>query len=130
MTRAQLTALAERVMALTGHCRLHDGRIEFALHGQKGRLRFDPDLRGLVARNDCPHYTLSLDDARSLIPPAPDHWPQVVMTGTNPNNPSKERERVEIWVKGKRKPVRSNAATPALALTAAALLARAAECEE
>lgn len=65
-----------------------------------------------------------LDAAMMLRPDGDGHWPQIIATGTNPNNPTRQRERIEIWSKGNAKPVRANAATLALALTAASLRAR------
>lgn len=70
-----------------------------------------------------PRYTASIDAAMTLVPSGEGHWPQLIYAGTNPNNPAKQRERVEIWVKGRPKPFRANAATPALAICAASIRA-------
>ena len=43
------------------------------------------------------------------------HWPQYTWISTNPNNPV-QKERVEIWTKGCRKPFRGEGPTPAEAL--------------
>lgn len=59
-----------------------------------------------------------------LVPNGEGHWPQVIQTGINPNNPIAKRCRAEIWAKGSGKPYRGAAATPALALACAAIRAR------
>lgn len=64
-----------------------------------------------------------LSAAMMLMPDCSGNWPQLIYAGTNPNNPAKQRERVEIWTKGCTKPIRGHAATYPLALTAACLRA-------
>lgn len=128
-----LLALAERVEAIEGDGVAAMAEAWFAINGPEPANGYNP--RGYPAF--CPKWEsyisargrfmnfldqkAFLDAAMTLVPNARGHWPQVIMTTTNPNNPIKQRERVEIWVKGKGKPVRSNAATLALAITAAAL---------
>lgn len=127
MTRAQLTALAERVMGLTGPCIATDHEIAQA-------VRDLPAFRPRYTLNGPPAYTASLDAAMSLVPEGwfvdlrfrpqslIDQHPAYLRMGEAAfTHPTKVENH--IWR-------RVQATTPALALTAAALLARAAECEE
>lgn len=65
-----------------------------------------------------------LDAAAMFVPERDGHWPQVYTISTNPNNPSSQKERVEIWMKNGRRPFRGHATTPYFALLAAAMKAR------
>lgn len=65
-----------------------------------------------------------LDAAAMFVPEGEGHWPQVSTISTNPNNPSQQKERVEIWMKNGGKPFRGHATTPYFALLAAAMKAR------
>lgn len=95
--------------------RLFDGRIEFALHGEKGRLYSDVQMRGLVARNDCPHFTASIDAALTLVPKG---WSWLI-------RPSDFQDNwiAEVW-RGDDDGRGSRATTPALAICIAALRAK------
>lgn len=68
--------------------------------------------------------TASIDAALTLVPDGTGHDPFWMLKASNPNNPS--GCRAEIWAKDVSRPFRGKAATPALALCAAALRARAA----
>ncbi len=104
MTAAELIALAERVEGLTGPCRETDGEIEWL-------LQLAPcDISG--------PFTASLDAALGLVPEG--HYWALLMHGE------------EDGFQATCTPLHAGldwrrAATPALALTAAALRARAAE---
>ena len=65
-----------------------------------------------------------LDAAAMFLPERVGHWPQVCTISTNPNNPSSQKERVEIWMKNGGRPFRGHATTPYFALLAAAMKAR------
>lgn len=65
-----------------------------------------------------------LDAAAMFVPKRVGHWPQVYTISTNPNNPSSQKERVEIWMKNGRRPFRGHATTPYFALLSAAMKAR------
>jgi hypothetical protein len=65
-----------------------------------------------------------LDAAAMFVPERVGHWPQVCTISTNPNNPSSQKDRVEIWMKNGGRPFRGHATTPAFALLAASLKAR------
>lgn len=98
---------------------------------------YDPELCSLIhdvlPEPKCvqpPNYCASIDAAMMLVPNGDGHWPQLIYSGVNPNNPGKQKCRYEIWQKGSAKPARSNAATPALALCAAAIRALAEQVGE
>jgi hypothetical protein len=116
MTRRseELRGLAERVKALAGPDRLYDGRIEFALHGKTGRLYLDINRGGYVARGDCPQFTASLDAAMSLVP---ERWTLDLQVRSHFSHAFLECQDNGREVSAQ------NAATPALALCAAALIA-------
>ena len=111
MTRATLLALADRVEALTGPCRETDERVGMGI-GLKRTMRVGHECLGTdrVVPVMCPHYTASLDAALSLVP---EGWGSV---------------RFEQGFGGIGCFLNQHdtfATTPALALTAAALRARA-----
>jgi len=119
MTREELTKLAERVEGLTGWCR--DTNAEVALVAGWTPTQFGSEQRdGWLSPSGhivgaLPSFFTSLDAAMSLVP---EGWEGVVHIGSDPgaglyqlNNPRSHKN--------------SRAATPALALTAAALRARA-----
>lgn len=122
MGEIELLELAERVEKLSGPCEAVD--LEIARIQRVVCLRRNAED---TANEEFTHwrYTASLDAAMTLVPEGEGHQPQLIYSGVNPNNPSRQRCRYEIWQKGSTKPTRSNAATPALALCAAALRARA-----
>lgn len=84
-------------------------------------LRFDGHTQRFIAFLDAQAY---LDAAAMFVPERDGHWPQVYTISTNPNNPSSQKERVEIWMKNGRRPFRGHATTPYFALLAAAMKAR------
>ena len=114
MTRAQLTALAERAMAATEN--------DADLFREAATVVFGkvPDAMNRMLAADA-----YLSAAEMFVPRVEKYWPQASTISTNPNNPRAQPNRVELWFKGRVKPVRGRATTPALALLAAALLARA-----
>jgi len=122
-----LSGLIERVEAAGEGSRELDADIARAI----GRI---PPHAGYAAMDDVawdrglgysvPAYTTSLDAAMTLKPSGEGHWPQLIMTGTNPNNSRRQRDRAEIWTKNGGKPFRGHAATPALAIVAASLRAQ------
>jgi hypothetical protein len=129
-TKAQLTQLAERVIALSGPDREVDGLIFKALNPDRDWFKFSdcwcarcPDD---AAAFDTPeHFTASLDAAMSLVP---EGWEFMMEGDATPLHYPVETEwsyRVELG-----QHIKGEAATLALAITAAALLARAAECGE
>ena len=132
MTKAEIIALAERVEGAEGLDRELDRLIAFAT-GWRMRDGDWIEPRGFRLPIGTlavpPFYTASLDAAMTLVPDGEGHWPQLIYTGTNPNNPAKQRVRYEIWAKGYSKPARGHAATPALALTSASLRAIAEEMD-
>jgi hypothetical protein len=113
MTRAELLALAERVEKAQGADRHLDVDIYHA---------FGEPLGTGVALP--PAFTASLDAAASLVPEGWGYWidgsaPELGITvSVMPIDPADRRDK------------RGDAATPALALTAAALRARAEEAGE
>jgi hypothetical protein len=123
-TKAQLTQLAERVMGLSGPDRGVDALIAKAL-SLPWDYAADWGPRGFQEPVAFP-YTASLDAAKSLVPEGFEFTVSLHIGGTGAasifrRNDDNERETCcRLCV----------AATPALALTAAALLARAAECGE
>lgn len=119
-TAAELLALAERTEALTGPCRETDGCIWYACVEKPGAAgRLDRDMIGRW-----PAFTGSLDAAMSLVP---EGWkPRQI----NFSAPCADDRKWHLNLHGG--PEGQNcfvgrAATPALALTAAALRARAAQ---
>lgn len=121
MPPADLRALAVRVERLTGPDREVDAEIAFATGGGTSLL---PVLSGsniVAASLDCPRFTASLDAAASLVPKG---WSyEVRCSGTG------DRGQALIWnpmrAPGHQEHRVTGCATPALALTAAALRARA-----
>lgn len=126
MTAAELIALAERVERLQGPCRETDAKIAEAIGLCIGRCGGHPQDGRL------PHFTSSLDAAMSLVPErwrnwssdsSVKGWTRWMLAG--PRNrwivsETGEREAGNDWYQ------QGIARTPALALTAAALRARAA----
>ena len=126
MSKAAFLALADRVQALTGPCREIDERIGMAI-GLKRTMRVGHECLGTdrVVPVMCPHYTASLDAAMTL---APEGW-RIVSLGdrTLSFQVILSRGTAEF---SRGEPVFGYAATPALALTAAALRAIAAQMTE
>jgi len=126
MTAAELIALAARVEGLTGPCRETDGLIAKALNPELDWVLFD-DCWG----SRCPHdgiafdmpkpFTASLDAALGLVPEG-SWFPRI-------DRSSPSEWRVNIGHANYGPGVNAKAPTPALALTAAALRARAAELQ-
>lgn len=108
MDRDTLLALAARVEAAAGADRALDRAIAMAA--------MPPERRGMYVRR---HYTASLDAAASLVP---EGWQWVV--GQNDSAP------VGTAFAIKDRALDATGATPALALTAAALRARAEEARD
>lgn len=128
MTAAELLRLAERVEKVQGPDRAVDGLIFKAVFEKPGdhweeigdtwHLRDDEDH---CAFEPPPRYTDSLDFAMSLIG---DNWWNV-----EAGHDRSFFAKVLPWAIDCRGGAASNAATPALALTAAALLALAAQAD-
>jgi hypothetical protein len=119
-TREELKALAETVQKLTGPDRSVDAAIQRALGSDNGEHWFC-GADGQLTKDDlAPAFTTSLDAAMSLVP---EGWHMRI----NGVNNSWHVSLNPTWHGAP--PIRANgfAATPALALTAAALLALAAE---
>lgn len=128
---AELIALAERVEGLTGPNGDLDGAIYAALNphmrpipGNQRRF-YDPALTRLNAAREyhvagatayAPSFTASLDAALGLVP---EGWLAGLDIGA--------LRATSVWLATDSQSVRVHAPTPALALTAAALRARAAE---
>lgn len=113
--KKELIALADRVDALTGPCRETDFWISVRVNGTEyadAELQSDIDLVGIEGMVIDAPYTASVDAAMTLIPEGYD-W-AVFHTNSGLT--------VHAWC-GSRDDVFAN--TPALALTAAALRARA-----
>ncbi len=146
MTAAELIALAERVEALTGPCRETDEAIRYAIGWRAAHGRwYSPEDAALSRRrkvgllNFQPSqppgpFTASLDAALGLVPSG-----RSVSLTTNIEQFDEDGATVredashaEISRKGGKRWFNfgSFGATPALALTAAALRARAAEIAE
>lgn len=119
--KADLLALAERVEALTGPDREVDAEIEAA--------RGWPDVQWT---GEAPRYTASLDAAASLVPAGwtldtLHEWDAAHLRARGPwQGMLKRRVRHNYTVRSQC----LHAATPALALTAAALRARAEEADD
>ncbi len=123
MTKEQLTSLAERVMGLTGPDREVDREIGWAIgyiisDQPDGRVQCHGNGIPRTNRRTLPFYTASLDAAMSL---AGDDFGSL-MRGRFLDG----SEGFVALVKRRE----ANAKTAANAVTAAALLARAAECGE
>ena len=73
------------------------------------------ELRNFHALLDIGTDEAFLAAAMMCRPQSVNHWPQYTWISTNPNNPV-QKERVEIWTKGCRKPFRGEGPTPAEAL--------------
>ena len=120
MTRSELLALAARVDVATGADRMIDEAISPAL----GWLAPKPPLRswrtpqGYRASDGVPRYTASLDAALTLVP---EGWDWAVTKGFGESALAAASPANSVAT------VETQAATPALALTAAALRARAEE---
>ena len=106
--RTTLLALASRVEAATGADRGLDSEIHHAKCGGVGTGSYGTE----------PRYTASLDDAMSLVPSGCSEWN--VESWSAPGAIQPAHVRATAWVSGA---ARVYAATPALALTAAALRA-------
>lgn len=148
MTDTNLTTLAEKVESLSGPCRETDADIMVARgyvyregmrsigltygkawdqHPYKEWVRSDD----VVPDHAVPAFTASLDAAMTLVPEGEGIGWQVSSSGiagiwrvsTDPNDYGGNRFPAPIWS------VSGNAATPALALTAASLRAHAAQKE-
>lgn len=120
-TESELIALAERVEAATGPDRELDECIGMAI-GLKNTMRVGHECLGTdrVVPVRCPTFTASLDAAMTLVPEGCD-WSVDNFDGAN-GKPS-------AWVHVRKSSAaieQVTGATPALALTAAALRARAA----
>ncbi|HAW61423.1 MAG TPA: hypothetical protein DCX26_03715 [Pseudomonas sp.] len=119
--------LAERIEALEGPCREMDREIFKAVgtplpkaaFGMDIELQPDPNSASgfvmpvgeLQVRYECPRYTASIDAAMTLVPEG--HWFQL----EGPDHCAADVGNDEQWWKGR-------AATPALALCAAAIRAQ------
>jgi hypothetical protein len=119
-TKAELLALAERVEALTGPCRETDAHISLVAinNGKTGSFaNADKWIEAALQFHwSVAHYTASLDAAMTLVP-----------EGWHTYFASEDRHSLRwSWALrgGYGVTVASPAATPALALTAAALRAR------
>jgi len=125
-TKAQLTQLAERVMGLSGPDREVDAAIWLWRAAPEWDNPLSPEEQMQWAREAAkPAFTASLDAAMSL---APEGWEFMMEGDATPLHYPVETEwsyRVELG-----QHIKGEAATLALAITAAALLARAAECGE
>lgn len=132
-----MTELAERIEALDGPCREVDAEIFKAIgaplpkaaFGMDIELRPDPNSASgfivpvgeMQVRYECPAYTASLDAAMTLVPEPRikgEHVSIGVWTGPGVHAP---HVRASAWVSGSERVL---AATPALALCAAALRAK------
>lgn len=117
----ELRVLAEKVQALTGPCRKTDARITYACSPLMRELGSVEDYLATDACKKVRAYTSSLDAAMTLVP---DGWcfevtlwqDKQASASVSQYNPGEQ----DYEAKG---------ATPALALAAAALLARAALAE-
>jgi hypothetical protein len=111
MTSDKLLGLAERVEKATEPSVLLDAQIYHDGLGLPQPAGDEPY---------CPRYTASLDAAMTLVPEGETAGFRVE------NHPELRRKsRAEVWIDEDADPVRAASATPALALTAAALKARA-----
>jgi hypothetical protein len=126
MSKAALLALADRVQALTGPCRETDSAVSIALFPDQHAL---VDLvRGQMSSwwamiNCITRYTASLDAAMTLVP---EWWSYQAWQGPS----GRPHEWLLRTIRDGDKcytEVNSKAATPAIALTAAALRAIAAQ---
>ena len=119
MTREDMLALADRVESLTGPDRETDERIGMAI-GLKNTIRVGHECLGTdrIVPVRCPAYTASLDSAMSLVP-------DNVRTGALFFGEGGGEPAVSLHIKPDGVSCKGNAATPALALVAAALRARA-----
>lgn len=120
----KIAALAGRVMALTWPCRKTDGDIITMIAGY-GWWTVTDDEGFARSRTDSelPRFTASLDAAMTLVP---EGWSVLMAFGPKGAVCDVSPEGLGgngTW------PAHARAATPALALTAAALLARAALAE-
>lgn len=113
MDKATLIALAERVEKAQGPDRELDAEIAAAT-GTAVKRDWDADW--------APHYCASLDAAAALVPEGRDWWVRIYN-----GKPRAAVEHHEPWSWAD---IACRAATPALALTAAALRARAAVMED
>jgi hypothetical protein len=147
MSKDELLALAERVEALAGPCREVDARIWCVLNGKKYKGHFEPygirdGSRIAVEYTEPPKrtrcvtggrdggshafpMTASLDAAMSLVP---EGWSYQV--SANPKSAYATVVHKDHEDEYDERVYSGHAATPALALTAAALRARAANQEQ
>ena len=138
MTKEQLTSLAERVMGLTGPDNYVDAEIALATGWVLTRFLtddypcwLDPSGKRFERK---PAYTADLNAAMSLVPEGWEPCLDAVLSARTNNLCEADLWHVETKHDGGGLPyqdhVKGKAKTLALALTAAALLARAAECGE
>mgnify|MGYP006352610897 FL=1 len=132
MTRATLLALASRVEAATGADRELDAAIAVAVSDDVGAWVVEPSPSSLFSHqpgwfctsdnrsHKAPAYTASLDAAMSLVPSGWNHG-YSSRQGTEPS----WRVVAQCWNAKPASTLHGEAATPALALTAACLRARA-----
>ncbi len=124
MQKDELTALAERVMALAGPCRENDARITYACCPSMSKLGSVEDYLQTDACKKVRAYTSSLDAAMTLVP-TDGFW----RMGNDGEGRDPADYFAEIIAGSLLQRFRAVAATPALALTAAALRARAAQVQ-
>ena len=132
MKRAQLTALAERVMGLSGPDRGVDALVALAIGWsacQRQQWFTPPGLTVKHHRSELPRYTADLNAAMAMVPPNSWHEIKGPRKYLNIPTPAPNYWSVHLASWNHKFQVMGWGATPALALTAAALLARAAECE-
>jgi hypothetical protein len=125
------TKLAERIEALEGPCREMDAEIFKAVGAPLPKAAFGMDIElqpdpnsasgfvmpvgELQVRYECPQYTASLDAAMTLVP---EGWNWLVGTDAGVGFQS------ALLRHGEEAPIEAIAATPALALCAAAIRAQ------
>jgi hypothetical protein len=132
MTPTELRALADRVEALTGPDREIDAEIGMAM-GLKNTMRVGHECLGTdrVVPVRCPAYSASLDAALTLVPGG---WPSVQIGTTDDGRGyagiAKGYGQMMAEVPEEGYASCEDAASMAIALTAAALRAHAAMMEE
>jgi hypothetical protein len=131
MNADELRALAERVQGLDGPCEVTDGVIFWTLWPRGGfDMPADFPLVPTHPATIVPRFTASLDAAMTLVP---DGWCWCAADYKGEANPAVWQGRYQnakgfaslTALDDAMTNIRTHAATPALALTAAALLARA-----
>jgi hypothetical protein len=104
-----LSALADEIERLDGPSREMDGTIYVAIYGPDKRM-----VCGDATADDVPAYTASLDAALTLMP---EGSPMELHIRSNMTD-------AYVWPDDREDGIRGHAATPSLALCAAALRAR------